>query len=149
MKKILMTAAAVFILTAFAGCGVGKAAKPLTIDKYKETSKTRGMTVEVREDEASTTCNGTGENYNSQFYVFDTVIKCDAAYEYLISRLVTLVKGENVTTEKTETEYKKFVVTSTEVYGVAIQAENTLLYVYSLSDEGRSGVDDYIEELGY
>ena len=149
MKKIFTAAAAVFLLIALTGCGVGKVRNPISVEKYKEISEANGLTVDIREGEASTTCNGKGEEYNSQFYVFDTVEKSDAAYEYLISKLVTSVTGENITTEKTEDEYKKCTVKSTTVYSVVIELENTLVYAYSLSDDKETLVDEYLKVLGY
>lgn len=149
MKKMFMAAAAVFIIIAVTGCGVGKVRNPISVEKYKEVSEANGLTVDVREGEASTTCNGKGEKYNSQFYVFDTVEKSDAAYEYLISKLVTSVTGENISTEKTDNEYKKCTVKSTTIYSVVIQLENTLVYAYSVSDDKEELVDEYLKALGY
>lgn len=149
MKKIFTAAAAVFLLIALTGCGVGKVRNPISVEKYKEISESNGLTVDIREGDASTTCNGKGEEFSSQFYVFDTVEKSDAAYEYLISKLVTSVTGENITTEKTEDEYKKCTVKSTTVYSVVIELENTLVYAYSLSDDKETLVDEYLKALGY
>lgn len=149
MKKFIMTAAVLFVLFAVTGCGAKKIRDPISVETYKEVSEANGLTVEIKKGEASTSCNGTGEKLSSQFYVFDNVEKCYAANEYLISQLVTKVTGENVSTEKTDTEYKKCVIKSTTVYSVVIQLENTLVYAYSLSDDGEALVEEYLKALSY
>ncbi|MCM1308819.1 MAG: hypothetical protein NC223_09505 [Butyrivibrio sp.] len=149
MKKIFMTAAALLLLIAVTGCGVSTLRNPISVEKYKEVSEENGLTVEIKEGEASTSCNGSGENYSSQFYLFDTVEKCDAAYEYLISKLVTSVTGENISTEKTDTEYKKCIVKSTTIYNAVIQLDNTLVYAYSMAEDKETLVEEYLKALGY
>lgn len=149
MKRFIITAAALFILFAVTGCGAKKIHNPISVETYKEVSEANGLTVDIKKGEASTSCNGKGEKLSSQFYVFDNVEKGDAAYEYLISQLVTSVTGENVTTNKTDTEYKKCIIKSTTVYSAVIQLDNTLVYAYSLSGDGEALVEEYLKALSY
>lgn len=149
MKRTLITALAVLMLLSVTGCAVRRISEPVSQDRFKEVSEEKGMTVETKVGEASTVCTAKGETYNSQFYVFDTQEKCDAGYEYLISKLVTSVTGDNVTTDTSEGKYKKYTLKSTEVFSLVYKLDNTLLYVYSLSGNENQDMEEYIKALGY